>query len=81
MQNCKLWSVGIKKISKNFFLFLKVGKSITLFKKNGAGQIVKACNQMQVAKNFVGMAEAFVLGIWAGADPAIIVKVLSGRYV
>ena len=30
--------------------------------------------------NFVGMAEAFVLGAKAGVDPAIILKVLSGGY-
>jgi 2-hydroxy-3-oxopropionate reductase len=41
---------------------------------------VKACNQIQVALNFVGMAEAFVLGAKAGVDPAIILKVLSGGY-
>jgi 2-hydroxy-3-oxopropionate reductase len=47
---------------------------------NGAGQIVKACNQIQVALNFVGMAEAFVLGAKAGVDPAVILKVLSAGY-
>ncbi|MGD2040530.1 MAG: NAD-binding protein, partial [Anaerolineae bacterium] len=45
-----------------------------------AGQTVKACNQIQVALNFVGMAEALVLGAKAGVDPAIIVQVLSGGY-
>jgi 2-hydroxy-3-oxopropionate reductase len=30
--------------------------------------------------NFIGMAEAFVLGAKAGVDPAIILKVLSGGY-
>ncbi len=47
---------------------------------NGAGQIVKACNQIQVALNFIGMSEALVLGMKAGVDPAIIVKVLSAGY-
>jgi 2-hydroxy-3-oxopropionate reductase len=47
---------------------------------NGAGQIVKACNQIQVALNFIGMSEALVLGTKAGVDPAIIVKVLSAGY-
>jgi 2-hydroxy-3-oxopropionate reductase len=47
---------------------------------SGAGQTVKACNQIQVALNFIGMAEAFVLGAKAGVDPAIILKVLSGGY-
>jgi 2-hydroxy-3-oxopropionate reductase len=48
--------------------------------KSGAGQTVKACNQIQVALNFIGMAEALVLGAKAGVDPAIIVQVLSGGY-
>lgn len=47
---------------------------------SGAGQTVKACNQIQVALNFVGMAEALVLGAKAGVDPTIVIKVLSGGY-
>lgn len=57
-----------------------MGKTVTLCGDNGAGQTVKACNQIQVAMNFIGMAEAFVLGAKAGVDPAIILKVLSGGY-
>jgi 3-hydroxyisobutyrate dehydrogenase-like beta-hydroxyacid dehydrogenase len=52
----------------------------TLCGRNGAGQTVKACNQIQVALNFIGMAEALVLGAKAGVDPEVIVKVLSGGY-
>jgi len=47
---------------------------------SGAGQVVKACNQIQVALNFIGMAEALVLGAKAGVDPEIILKVLSAGY-
>jgi 2-hydroxy-3-oxopropionate reductase len=47
---------------------------------SGAGQTVKACNQIQVALNFIGMAEALVLGAKAGVDPAVVVKVLSAGY-
>ncbi len=61
-------------------VFQVIGKVVTHCGKNGAGQIVKACNQIQVALNFVGMAEALVLGAKAGVDPAIILKVLSGGY-
>jgi 2-hydroxy-3-oxopropionate reductase len=61
-------------------VFEVMGKTITLCGGHGAGQTVKACNQIQVALNFVGMAEAFVLGAKAGVDPAIILKVLSGGY-
>jgi 2-hydroxy-3-oxopropionate reductase len=56
-----------------------MGKPV-LCGKSGAGQIVKACNQIQVALNFIGMAEALVLGAKAGVDPAIVVQVLSGGY-
>jgi 2-hydroxy-3-oxopropionate reductase len=61
-------------------VFEVLGKTITLCGASGAGQIVKACNQVQVALNFIGMAEAFVLGSKAGVDPAVILKVLSGGY-
>jgi len=61
-------------------VFEVMGKTITLCGGNGAGQTVKACNQIQVALNFIGMAEAFVLGTKAGVDPAIILQVLSGGY-
>jgi len=74
--------VGGKEDDFNTFMpvFEKLGKTITLCGENGAGQIVKACNQIQVAMNFVGMAEALVLGAKAGVDPAIIIKVLRGGY-
>ncbi len=47
---------------------------------SGAGQTVKACNQIQVAMNFVGLAEALVLGMKAGIDPEIVIQVLGGGY-
>jgi 2-hydroxy-3-oxopropionate reductase len=61
-------------------VFQVLGKVVTHCGGNGAGQIVKACNQIQVTLNFVGMAEALVLGTRAGVDPSIILKVLSGGY-
>jgi 2-hydroxy-3-oxopropionate reductase len=57
-----------------------MGKTVTLCGDHGAGQTVKACNQVQVALNFIGLAEALVLGAKAGVDPAVILKVLSGGY-
>lgn len=50
----------------------------TLCGESGAGQVVKACNQILVAVTLVGMGEALVLGAKAGVDPEIVVKVLSG---
>ena len=61
-------------------IFEILGKTVTLCGEKGSGQTVKACNQIQVAMNFVGLAEALVLGSKAGVDPAIIVEVLSGGY-
>jgi 2-hydroxy-3-oxopropionate reductase len=61
-------------------IFEVMGKTITLCGPSGAGQTVKACNQIQVALNIVGMAEALVLGAKAGVDPAIVHQVLSGGY-
>ena len=61
-------------------IFEVLGKTITHCGGHGAGQTVKACNQIQVAMNFIGMAEAFVLGAKAGVDPAIVLKVLSAGY-
>lgn len=58
-------------------VFEAMGKP-TLCGPSGAGQIVKACNQILVAVTLVGMAEALVLGAKAGVDPEIVVKVLSG---
>ncbi|HEY4346555.1 MAG TPA: NAD(P)-dependent oxidoreductase [Gaiellaceae bacterium] len=43
----------------------------------GAGQVVKAANQVQAAASLLGMAEALVLAAKAGVDPAHVVNVLS----
>jgi 2-hydroxy-3-oxopropionate reductase len=60
-------------------IFSLLGKA-THCGPSGSGQVVKACNQIQVALNFIGMAEALVLGAKAGVDPEIIIKVLSAGY-
>jgi len=59
--------------------FKALGKPV-LCGPSGAGQTVKACNQIQVALNLIGLAEALVLGQKAGVDPAIVLSVLSGGY-
>jgi 2-hydroxy-3-oxopropionate reductase len=61
-------------------IFRVLGQTITLCGPLGAGQTVKACNQIQVALNIMGMAESLVLGAKAGVDPAIVLRVLSGGY-
>ncbi len=44
----------------------------------GAGQAVKACNQVVVAVIFAGLSEALVLGSKLGVDPEAILDALSG---
>jgi 2-hydroxy-3-oxopropionate reductase len=59
-------------------LFEVLGKTIVHVGAVGAGQVVKACNQIVVALSIEAMAEALVLGSKAGVDPARILDVLSG---
>jgi 2-hydroxy-3-oxopropionate reductase len=59
-------------------LFEAMGKTIVHVGGPGAGQTVKACNQIVVAINYAAVSEALVLGAKAGVDPEKIVQVLSG---
>ena len=59
-------------------LFEAMGKTIVHVGGPGAGQIVKACNQVAVAVNFAGVSEALMLGAKAGVDPAKVAQVLGG---
>lgn len=55
-----------------------LGTTITHVGGSGAGQVVKACNQIVVALTLEAIGEALVLGSKAGVDPAAIVVALSG---
>jgi 2-hydroxy-3-oxopropionate reductase len=59
-------------------LFGAMGKTIVHVGGPGAGQVVKACNQIVVAMNYAAVSEALVLGSKAGVDPAKVVQVLGG---
>lgn len=59
-------------------LFQAMGKTIVHVGAAGAGQVVKACNQIVVAINYAAVSEALVLGSKAGVDPNLIVQVLNG---
>ena len=59
-------------------LFEAMGKSIVHVGESGAGQTVKACNQIVVALTIEAVSEALVLGSKAGLDPAKVFEVLSG---
>lgn len=59
-------------------LFDVLGGTITHCGDAGAGQTVKACNQIAVAVNYAAISEALVLGAKAGVDPEKIIQVLNG---
>jgi len=59
-------------------LFQVLGKTIVHVGGSGAGQVVKACNQIVVALTIEAVSEALVLGSKAGVNPAVILQVLSG---
>ena len=58
--------------------FEAMGKTIVHVGDPGAGQTVKACNQIVVAINYAAVSEALVLGSRAGVDPAKVAEVLNG---
>lgn len=55
-----------------------LGARITHVGGSGAGQIVKACNQIVVALALEALGEALVLGSKAGVEPAAILEALAG---
>lgn len=59
-------------------LFDVMGKVATHVGPTGAGQVVKACNQIVVALNIEAVSEALVLGSKAGVAPGKVVEALSG---
>ncbi|GCE45326.1 2-hydroxy-3-oxopropionate reductase [Thermosporothrix hazakensis] len=59
-------------------IFEALGKTIVHVGEIGAGQIVKACNQIVVALTIEAVGEALVLGSRAGVRPEKILQVLGG---
>lgn len=59
-------------------LFEVMGGTVTRVGSSGAGQVVKACNQVVVALAIEAVSEALVLGSKAGVEPRKIVEALSG---
>lgn len=53
-------------------------KTITHVGELGAGQAVKACNQVAVAGALLGVADALALARSQGVDPAVVLQVLMG---
>ncbi|NPV67464.1 MAG: NAD-binding protein [Anaerolineae bacterium] len=58
-------------------LFQAMGKTITHIGESGAGQVAKAANQIMVAAQMAGMAEALVLAQKSGVDPRKVVEAIS----
>lgn len=59
-------------------IFEAMGKTIVHCGGPGAGQTVKSANQIAVAVNIAGLAEALVFAAKAGVDPAKVLEVLGG---
>ncbi len=59
-------------------LFAVMGDTVTHCGPNGAGQTTKACNQIVVAAQMVGVSEALVFAKKAGADLEAVVEAISG---
>jgi 3-hydroxyisobutyrate dehydrogenase-like beta-hydroxyacid dehydrogenase len=59
-------------------LFEVMGETVTHTGPNGAGQTTKACNQIVVAAQMVGVSEALVFAEQAGADLEAVVEAISG---
>ncbi len=59
-------------------LFEAMGKTVTHVGGTGAGQVVKAANQIVVALTIEAVSEALVLGSKGGVAPEKILDVLSG---
>lgn len=58
-------------------VFKVLGKRITHCGPQGAGQTVKACNQILCAMNMIGICEALHLARGSGIDPALVVEALT----
>lgn len=59
-------------------LFQAMGKIVVHVGESGAGQVVKAANQIVVALTLEAVSEALALGSRAGVEPGKILDVLSG---
>jgi 3-hydroxyisobutyrate dehydrogenase len=58
-------------------IFNVLGKRITHCGPQGAGQTVKACNQILCALNMVGICEALHLAQRSGIEPSLVVEALT----
>lgn len=59
-------------------LLSAMGRHVVHVGPLGAGELVKACNQVVVAVTIAGLSEALVLAERAGLDPTLVVEALRG---
>jgi len=57
-----------------------IGQKLHLVGPSGSGTVIKLANQLLVGINMAAVAEALVLGVKAGADPAKMLEVLSTSF-
>lgn len=57
--------------------FEATGKNIHHVGPSGSGDVIKLVNQMLAAINVAGIAEAFVLGVKAGAKPEVMYEIIK----
>lgn len=55
----------------------RLGTNITLLGGAGAGQYTKLCNQIAIASNMIGVAEAIAFAKKAGLDPLAVSNILE----
>jgi len=58
-------------------VFEATGKNIHYVGPSGSGDVIKLVNQMLAAINVAGIAEAFVLGVKAGAKPEVMYDIIK----
>ena len=58
-------------------VFEILGKNIRRCGPNGSGTAIKLVNQLLVAINMAGVAEALIFGLKAGADPRMVLEVVG----
>ncbi|MGL4209026.1 MAG: NAD-binding protein, partial [Candidatus Adiutrix sp.] len=59
-------------------IFAPMAKAVTHVGAVGAGCVAKLANQIMVAANLAGVAEAFTLAAKAGVDPALVFEATKG---
>ncbi len=61
-------------------VFAAMGKTITLIGDHGAGQMVKACNNMIIAQTVIAVSESFAMAQRAGVDLSKAREALMGGF-